>query len=96
MAVVLSASTPNLMPMTSAVQAEPGTCVLSAKGFTALTKHRRKRNPTTVHEQHTKVETNIFKNKCGTFTVRIYRKDKQGQTTVKTLAEARVKLERVW
>ena len=97
MTVLLTACTPNqMMPMTLAVQANPGTRKKDAKGHPPKTKRPATQAKTKGKAPGVRVETNIEKNSSGTFTVFRSCNGKQSQSTVTTLAEARVKREGRW
>jgi hypothetical protein len=96
MAVVLTAETPHEKPIATSKQADSGKCAKCAKQIKDPKKDRNnKKSPRAVKKPVAK-ESNIQRNKNGTFHVRVSRSGVKTQKTVKTLKEAHKIRNRGW
>jgi hypothetical protein len=96
MAVVLTAETPRVNPIAMTKPAVSGKCAKCAKQIQDAKKDRNKKKPLRVENKPLEKESNIIRNKNGTFHVRVTRSGVKTQKTVKTLKEAQRIRNRGW
>jgi hypothetical protein len=96
MAVVLTAETPHEKPIATSKQADSGKCAKCAKQIKDPKKTRNIKKPPRAEKKRRAKESNIKRNKNGTFHVRVSRSGVKTQKTVKTLKEAQKIRNRGW